>query len=182
MRISAQARRSQQPHAASHRAEQDSKDAAHQAAGSDTWERTPAVPYGVYDVTHNRGTIYVGTSGATAQFAVDAIAQWWQTKVQMLYPQAAQLLNLADGGGRDGCRARLWKQQLQEQLCDGLGLTVTVCHYPPGGSKGNPVEHRLFGPISLNWAGTPLRTWETMLAYVRGMTTTTGLDVRLAGV
>ncbi len=74
---------------------------------------------------------------------------------------------MADGGGSNGCRTRLWKQQLQEHLCDGLGLTVTVCHYPTGCSKWNPIEHRLFAPISLTWAGYPLRTWETMLTYLR---------------
>lgn len=136
-----------------------------------------AVPYGIYDVTHNRGTVYVGSSGDTAQFAVDALAQWWQTSGQATFPQADHLLILADGGGANGCRTRLWKQQLQEQLCDGLGLTVTVAHYPTGCSKWNPIEHRLFGPISLNWAGYPLRTWETLLAYIRGTTTTTGLEV-----
>jgi Rhodopirellula transposase DDE domain len=136
-----------------------------------------AVPYGIYDVTHNRGTVYVGSSGDTAQFAVDAIVQWWQTQGHRRFAGADHLLILADGGGSNGCRARLWKQQLQEHLCDGLGLTVTVCHYPTGCSKWNPIEHRLFGPISLNWAGKPLRTWESMLAYIRGTTTTTGLDV-----
>jgi Rhodopirellula transposase DDE domain len=137
-----------------------------------------AVPYGVYDVTHQRGTVYVGSSGDTAQFAVDAIAQWWQTQGQVVFPQAEELLILADGGGSNDCRSRLWKQQIQEHLCDGLGLTVTVAHYPTGCSKWNPIEHRLFGPISRNWAGTPLRTWDTMLAYIRGTTTTTGLEVR----
>lgn len=137
-----------------------------------------AVPYGVYDLAHNRGTVYVGSSGDTAQFAVDAIAQWWQTEGQAAFPQAQELLILADGGGSNGCRVRLWKQQVQEQLCDRLGLTVTVCHYPPGCSKWNPVEHRLFGPISVNWAGVPLCTWETLLAYIRGTTTTTGLAVQ----
>jgi hypothetical protein len=137
-----------------------------------------AVPYGIYDLSHNRGTVYVGSSGDTAQFAVEAIAQWWQGVGQAAFPHVDHLLILADGGGSNGCRARLWKQQLQAHLCDGLGLTVTVCHYPPGCSKWNPIEHRLFGPISLNWAGQPLRTWETMLAYIRGTTTTTGLRVQ----
>ena len=144
-----------------------------------------AVPYGIYDVTHNRGTVYVGASGDTAQFAVEAIAQWWQAHGQAAFPQAEALLILADGGGSNDCRSRLWKQQLQEQVCDGLGLTVTVAHYPTGCSKWNPIEHRLFGPISLNWAGQPLRTWETLLALIRGTTTTTGLEVqavRLDGV
>ncbi len=137
-----------------------------------------AVPYGVYDVTHNRGTVYVGSSGDTAQFAVDALAQWWETAGRATYPTAAHLLILADGGGSNGYRSHLWKQQLQERLCDGLGLTVTVCHYPRGCSKWNPIEHRLFGPISLNWAAQPLRTWDTLTAFIRGTTTTTGLTVR----
>lgn len=136
-----------------------------------------AVPYGIYDATHNHGVVYVGSSGDTAQFAVEALVQWWQTRGQTAFPHADQLLILADGGGSNGCRSRLWKQQLQERLCDELGLTVTVCHYPTGCSQWNPSEHRLFGPISLNWAGYPLRTWETMLGYIRGTTTTTGLEV-----
>jgi len=137
-----------------------------------------AVPYGVYDVTRNRGTVYVGSSGATAAFAVDALARWWDTAGRATDPTAAHLLILADGGSSNGYRSHLWKQQLQERLCDGLGLTVTVCHYPRGCSKWNPIEHRLFGPISLNWAGEPLRTWDTVLAFIRGTTTTTGLTVR----
>ena len=136
-----------------------------------------AVPYGIYDVTHNQGTVYVGASANTPQFAVDVIARWWTTVGQALHGPAQHLLILADAGGSNGCRPRLWKHQLQEQLCDRLGLTVTVCHYPTGCSKWNPVEHRLFGPISLNWAGQPLRTWDTLLAYIRGTTTTTGLKV-----
>ena len=137
-----------------------------------------AVPYGVYDVTHHRGAVYVGSSGDTAQCAVDALARWWDTEGRVTYPTAAHLLILADGGGSHGSRTRLWKQQLQEHLCDGRGLTVTVCHYPPGCSKWNLIEHRLFGPISLNWAGQPLRTWEALLAFMRGTTTAPGLDVR----
>jgi len=141
-----------------------------------------AVPYGVYDLQHNRGTVFVGSSGDTAAFAVTAIAQWWQTDGQARFPDDRELLILADGGGSNDCRNRLWKQQLQEQLCDGLGLTVTVCHYPTGCSKWNPVEHRLFGPISVNWAGKPLRTFDTLLAYIRGTTTTTGLAVQAVRV
>jgi len=137
-----------------------------------------AVPYGVYDVTHNRGTVYVGSSGDTAQCAVDALARWWDTAGRVTYPTAAHLLILADGGGSNGSRTRLWKQQLQERLCDGRGLTVTVCHYPPGCSTWNPIEHRLCGPISLNGAAQPLRTWEALLAFIRGTTTAPGLDVR----
>jgi hypothetical protein len=136
-----------------------------------------AVPYGIYDVTHNRGTVYVGSSADTPQFAVDVLAHWWDTTGRATYPQATKLLILADGGGSNASRSRVWKQQIQEQLCDGRGLTVTVCHYPPGCSKWNPVEHRLFGPISVNWAGRPLRTFAIMLASLRGTTTTTGLAV-----
>jgi hypothetical protein len=137
-----------------------------------------AVPYGVYDPQHNRGTVYVGSSGDTAAFAVTAIAQWWQTEGQTRFPGGEELLVLADGGGSNDCRNRLWKHQLQEQLADGLGLKVTVCHYPTGCSKWNPIEHRLFGPISINWAGKPLRTVDTMLAYIRGTRTATGLEVQ----
>ena len=137
-----------------------------------------AVPYGIYDLTHNRGAVYVGASADTPRFAVDVIARWWEIDGQAAFPGADQLLVLADAGGSNGCRPRLWKQQLQEQLSDRLGLTVTVCHYPTGCSKWNPIEHRLFGSISVNWAGKPLRTWAGMLGYLRGTTTTTGLEVR----
>jgi Rhodopirellula transposase DDE domain len=136
-----------------------------------------AVPYGIYDVTRNRGTVCVGQSGDTPRFAVTAIAHWWATEGRLAFPDTDQLLILADAGGSNGCQPRLWKQQLQEQLCDRFGLRVTVCHYPTGCSKWNPIEHRLFGPISLNWAGQPLRTWETLLSLIRGAQTRTGLAV-----
>jgi hypothetical protein len=139
-----------------------------------------AVPYGLYDVTANRGMVYVGASGDTPQFAVAAIARWWERGGRAAYPHADQLLILADAGGSNGCRPRGWKHQLQEQLCDRLGLTVTVCHYPTGCSKWNPIEHRLFGPISLSWAGQPLATWDIMLGCLQGTTTATGLTVRAA--
>jgi hypothetical protein len=137
-----------------------------------------AVPYGIYDLIHNRGTIYVGSSGDTSQFAVDAIARWWESEGCTAFPGSTQLLILADGGGSNGWQPRLWKQQVQTQMSDRLGLTVTVCHYPSGCSKWNPIEHRLFSHISLNWAGKPLRTWDTMLAYLQGTKTNTGLEVR----
>ena len=136
-----------------------------------------AVPYGLYDVNHNRGYVYVGQSADTAQFAVEMIARWWQAYGQHDFPDAPRLLTLCDGGGSNGWRLRLWKLQLQEQLADRLGLEVTVCHYPTGASKWNPVEHRLLGPISINWAGQPLRTFDTLLACIRGTTTQTGLQV-----
>jgi hypothetical protein len=139
-----------------------------------------AVPYGIYDLAHNRGTVYVGQSADTPRFAVDLLARWWADEGQAAFPGASALLILADGGGSNSARSRVWKQQLQEQLCDRHGLAVTVCHYPTGCSKWNPIEHRLFGPISSNWAGHPLDTWDTLLGYLRGTTTATGLTVRAA--
>jgi DDE family transposase len=137
-----------------------------------------AVPYGIYDLTRNRGTVGVGQSGDTPRFAVTAVARWWVEEGRAGYPGTDQLLILADAGGSNGWQPRLWKQQLQEQLSDRFGLTVSVCHYPTGCSKWNPIEHRLFGPISMNWAGQPLRTWETLLSLIRGTQTATGLAVR----
>lgn len=139
-----------------------------------------AVPYGIYDLTQNRGTVYVGQSADTPHFAVDLVARWWVDEGQAAFPTASELLILADSGGSNSARSRVWKQQLQEQLCDRYGLAVTVCHYPTGCSKWNPIEHRLFGPISQNWAGHPLATWETMLGYLQGTTSATGLTVRAA--
>lgn len=137
-----------------------------------------AVPYGIYDLTRNCGTVVVGQSADTPQFAVEAIARWWTDEGRTAFAGADHLLILADGGGSNSARSRGWKQQLQVQLCDRLGLSVTVGHYPPGCSKWNPIEHRLFSQISRNWAGIPLRTWETMLALLRGTTTQMGLQVR----
>ena len=136
-----------------------------------------AIPYGIYDVTRNRGYVCVGDCFDTPRFAVEAIADWWQDEGQRRYRHAARLLILADAGGSNSCRARVWKAQLQTQLCDAYDLTVTVCHYPTGCSKWNPIEHRLFSHISLNWAGVPLRTFATALGYINGTTTTTGLRV-----
>jgi hypothetical protein len=145
-------------------------DFAHDAQGK-------AVPYGIYNLNHNRGWVYVGTSADTAQFAVDAIAAWWQSEGSQRFPNAPKLLILCDAGGSNGYRSRLWKVQLQTQLADHLGVEVTVCHYPRGASKWNPVEHRLFGPISVNWAGVPLRSFATLLALIRGTTNQSGLQV-----
>jgi len=136
-----------------------------------------AAPYGIFDPQRNEGTVYVGTSADTVELAVTAIAHWWADRGCLVYPEARDLLILADAGGSHGCRPRLWKAQRQSQLSDRLGLSVTVCHYPTGCSKWNPIEPRLFSQISLNWAGTPLRTFETMLGYLRDTTTTTGLRV-----
>ena len=128
----------------------------------------------------NRGSVYVDSSADTPEFAVTAIARWWEEEGRSTFHQTDQLLILADAGGSNGCRPRCFKQQLQEQICNQFGLTVTICHYPTGCSKWNPVEHRLFSQISLNWAGKPLRTLEIMLKYIRGTTTNTGLTVRAA--
>jgi hypothetical protein len=136
-----------------------------------------AAPYGIYDVLNNRGTVYVGQSADTPAFAVDVIADWWQRTGRVTFPTAKDLLILADAGGSNSCRARLWKERLQTVLCDRLGLEVTVCHYPTGCSKWNPIEHRLFSFMSGNCAGTPLRTWELFLALIRGTTTRAGLTV-----
>ena len=137
-----------------------------------------ANPYGIYDLTHNLGYVYVGTSADTSEFAVDAIAMWWELEDRPSFPNEDKLLILSGAGGSDGCRPRLWKKQLQEQLADRLGIEVMVCHYPKGASKWNPIEHRLFSHISLNWAGKPLRSFETMLGYIRDTTTETGLKVK----
>jgi hypothetical protein len=136
-----------------------------------------AAPYGLYDVLANKGHVVVGTSADTPQFAAEAVARWWSRIGCHRYRQAGEILILADSGGSNGCRPRLWKKCLQELLADRYGLDVTVCHYPKGASKWNPVEHRLFGPISNNWAGVPLRTPALMLGYIRGTTTQTGLGV-----
>jgi hypothetical protein len=137
-----------------------------------------AVPFGIYDVTRNEGYVVVGISNDTPEFAVNAIARWWKSDGRAVYPRGDHLLVLADGGGSNGSRARAWKCNLQRHVSDKYGVKVTVCHYPPGCSKWNPVEHRLFSQISCNWVGKPLRTLEIMLGYIRGTTTTTGLKVK----
>jgi hypothetical protein len=126
----------------------------------------------------NEGHVTVGISNDTPEFAVGAIARWWKQEGKIAYPKAAECLILADCGGSNGCRCRAWKLNLQQSLCDRFGLTVTVCHYPPGCSKWNPIERRLFSQISINWAGKPLKTLGIMLGYIRGTTTSTGLKVK----
>jgi len=137
-----------------------------------------AVPYGIYDVTKNIGHIFVGTSNDTPKFAVDAIAHWWKIEGRQQYPNADGILILADSGGSNGFRSRAWKYQLQTELSNAFQIQVSVCHYPTGCSKWNPIEHRLFSFISINWFGKPLRTLDTMLAYIRGTSTSTGLSVK----
>ena len=137
-----------------------------------------AVPFGVYDVARNTGYVVVGMSYNTPEFAVSSITRWWEDEGRMVYPGMSQLMILADGGGGNGSRSRAWRWNLQEKICNPFGLTVTVCHYPPGCSKWNPVEHRLFSQITNNWAGKPLRSLAIMLGYIRGTTTRTGLTVK----
>jgi hypothetical protein len=136
-----------------------------------------AVPYGVYELLLNRGHVFVGTSFETAEFATDSIVRWWRyAKKDYANPQ--RLLILADGGGGNGARSRAWKAFVQARLADQYNIPVTICHYPPGTSKWNPIEHRLFSEISKNWQGKPLDSYETIINYIRTTTTATGLQVR----
>ena len=137
-----------------------------------------AVPYGIYDLQHNRGNVYVGQSADTPAFAVDNLVRWCESEMPQLYPQATRLFLEADSGGSNGARARHWKHQLQEKIADRFGLTVTVAHYPTGCSKWNPIEHRLFSEISKTWAGCPLRSYDVMLQYLAETKTQTGLSVK----
>jgi Rhodopirellula transposase DDE domain len=139
-----------------------------------------ATPYGIYDIQHNLGYVYVGTSADTAEFAVDAISRWWQRQDRPTFGDENYLLILCDSGGSNGCRIRNWKKRLQEVLAIPFNVKVMVCHYPAGASKWNPIEHRLFSFISLNWAATPLRSLKIMLNLIRGTTTETGLKVQAA--
>jgi len=139
--------------------------------------RYRVAPYGLYDLLANKGHVAAGTSADTPLFAAEAVARWWSRAGCHRCRGARELLILADGGGSHGYRPRLWKLSLQELLADRYGLEVAVCHYPTGASKWNPVEHRLFGPISTNWAGVPLRSPEVMLGYIRGTATPSGLAV-----
>ena len=136
-----------------------------------------AIPYGIYDLQSNRGTVYVGTSYDTSQFAVECIEKWWRSEGQKRFPGRKHLLVVADTGGSNGATRRAWKHGIQHKLCNEHGLDVTVAHYPPGASKWNPIEHRLFSEISKNWAGRPLDSYETILNFIRTTKTKTGLKV-----
>jgi transposase len=135
-----------------------------------------AIPYGIYDLVHNRGFVNVGIDHETAAFAVESIRRWWQSVGKALYPTSQELLIIADGGGSNGARNRLWKMQLQ-QLATQTGLTITVCHLPPATSKWNKIEHRLFSYISINWRGKPLTSFETVIELISHTTTKQGLTV-----
>ena len=153
-----------------------------------TWRRSPvdvniydfpsdaegvAIPYGIYDVTRGDGTVVVGTSHNTPGFAANAIHTWWKAVGQTIYRKAKEILILADSGSSNGVRAHAWKDGLQE-IANKTGLRITVAHYPTGASKWNPVEHRLFGPISTNWAGQPLVDYKTICSLIRHTRTTSG--------
>ena len=140
--------------------------------------RGKAIPYGIYDTQRNTGTIFLGTSRDTPKFAVQSIEAWWKTDGSNHYPKSKNLLILADSGGSNSCRSRVWKYRIQKKLCDQFGLTVNVCHYPPGSSKWNPIEHRLFSEVSKNWSGRPLDSFETALKYIRTTKTASGLKVK----
>jgi len=136
-------------------------------------------PYGVYDLGQNEAWVSVGTDHDTAAFAVESIRRWWQTMGRPLYPEATRLLITADGGGSNGFRVRLWKLELQK-LADETGLEMAVRHFPPGTSKWNKIEHRLFSAISQNWRGKPLISHEVVVNLIAATTTKTGLKVRSA--
>ena len=138
-----------------------------------------ASPYGVYDLAANAAWVSVGTDHDTAAFAVEAIRRWWRTMGAPLYPKATRLLVTADAGGSNGYRLRLWKLELQK-LADETGMEIAVCHFPPGTSKWNKIEHRLFSAISQNWRGKPLVSHEVMVNLIAATTTRTGLRVRSA--
>lgn len=159
----------------------------------ETWEKEPvqvndhdfpsyargiAISYGIYDTQANRGTVFIGTSFNTSEFAVECIEKWWRIEGKQRYPGAKSLLILADGGGSNGTRVRAWKSELKNKICDRHGISVTVAHYPTGASKWNPIEHRLFSEISKNWAGIPLNSYETIKKYIQTTTTSTGLQVQ----
>jgi hypothetical protein len=138
-----------------------------------------AIPYGVYDLLNNQGWVSVGIDHDTAQFAANSIRRWWKKMGVRRFPRARQLLITADGGGSNNSRCRLWKVSLQ-RLADDLGLMLQVCHFPPGTSKWNKIEHRLFSFITQNWRGKPLVSHQAIVNLIASTTTRTGLIVKAA--
>jgi hypothetical protein len=136
-----------------------------------------AVPYGVYDIENNEGWVSVGDTADTASFAVEAIRRWWYSMGQSRFPEAHKLLITADAGGSNGHRVKLWKVELA-MLAAETGLEITVCHYPPGTSKWNKIEHRMFSFISMNWRGRPLVSYRTIIELISATTTKSGLTIR----
>src|SRR5580704_7741226 len=135
-----------------------------------------AVPYGVYDLSHNEAWVSVGVSSDTAEFAVETIRAWWKRLGRRRHPAARRLLITADSGGSNSCRNRLWKVELQ-RLSNEIGLEIEVCHFPPGTSKWNKIEHRLFCHVTRNWRGRPLETYEIVVSLIGSTTTESGLTV-----
>jgi len=135
-----------------------------------------ATPYGIYDVTKNKGWVNVGIDKDTAEFAVQSIRNWWYKMGIYYYPHASELLITADGGGSNGSRVKLWKKELQK-LSTEMGMDITVCHFPPGTSKWNKIEHRLFSYISKNWRGRPLESLEVVVSLIKATGTEKGLEV-----
>jgi hypothetical protein len=136
-----------------------------------------AAPYGVYDLKHNEAWVNVGTDHDTAAFAVESIRRWWRMMGKARHPNATKLLITADSGGSNGARVRLWKVELQK-FAEETGLEINVSHFPPGTSKWNKIEHRLFSAITLNWRGQPLISHEVIINLIESTTTRTGLKVR----
>jgi hypothetical protein len=136
-----------------------------------------AIPYGIYDLMANCGWVSVGTDHDTAQFAVQTLRRWWEQMGHLVYPQAHELMITADGGGSNGSRCRLWKIELQ-RLADETGLMITVCHFPPGTSKWNKIEHRMFSHITENWRGRPLLSHEVIVNLIANTTTEAGLSIQ----
>jgi len=142
-----------------------------------SWASGQAIPVGIYDIGRKDGYVVVGTSHETAAFIAAAIGRWWRVVGQRRYPKARRLLLEMDGGGANNPRKSLWKVALQK-LADETGLIIVVTHYPPGASKWNPIEHEMFSPISINWAGEPLVSYETIVKYIRTTRTKTGARCR----
>ena len=136
-----------------------------------------AVPYGIYDLANNKGWVSVGDSADTASFAVEAIRRWWSSMGTTRFPDATRLLITADGGGSNGHRVRLWKLELAK-FAQESGLLITVCHYPPGTSKWNRIEHKMWSFISMNWRGRPLVSYRTIIELITATTTASGLTIR----
>jgi hypothetical protein len=151
----------------------------HDFADRSLGEFAKAIPYGVYDVGNDEGWVSLGDTADTAQFAVEAIRRWWHTLGKTRFPKATTLMITADSGGSNGYRVRAWKWHLA-QLAAETGLTITVCHYPPGTSKWNKIEHRLFSFISMNWRGRPLADIRTIVELIAATKTKTGLTVQCA--
>ncbi|MGH7745657.1 MAG: ISAzo13 family transposase [Candidatus Dormibacteria bacterium] len=142
-------------------------------------EFAKAIPYGIYDVSNNEGWVNVGDVADTAEFAVCSIRRWWDQMGRARFPDATRLLVTADAGGSNGYRLRAWKVELARLSAD-IGLEITVCHYPPGTSKWNRIEHRMFSFITMNWRGKPLTTLRTIIELISATTTSTGLTIQAA--